>query len=739
MRKRYLATVSAIGCILPFAPVHGQSQVPSQQADNLSAEEGLEAGDIIVTGERRATTAQYTPISIVGFSGKELEDRHISSAADLQFAVPSLTYQDTGNVKFLNIRGIGIADTSPNKMPGVAVHLDGAYMASGSTYGDAFFDLESIEVLRGPQGTYSGQYANGGAIFINSVAPRIGEASGFASAEIGTFGKKKFGLGVNVPVSDSLALRVSGEGEKRGSYYTNYGPFPAAGVKDDNQPGNLSRYMIRAQALFEPSNDMSLRLIFQTSDSSSDNMAIKREGLDPDLGERELAYDFDSLLNIQYWRATANFDWNISKNVLLKANASYHHGKQRWFAENDLTNSTTHPEIAQDAVRFFMDDKYYSAEVDLLSQNTGKFEWSLGVTALVLDQGNLIEPSVLYGPGSGPDFTSGIAIRYDPMRRSYAAFGEVGYQFTPSFEMKVGMRYTTDRSGQGPLSGIYFDRASSEPGVSTARPFVKHDAVTGRVVANFTPGEGTLLYASLARGYKPGGASSLTNIYNNEYVFNYEGGWKQSFFGNRLRSAVSAFYMQYKDYQASFDDDPTDMLPGQSYNIDGTHLKGVDISLNGKFGGFRFDASTTLLKSKTGHQNIAFPANLYGPGDPLAPIVVDVHGRSLPNSPSSAASASVGYAFPLEGGELTPTVRLAHQSKQWTTFYQAPNHLLEGRTLVNAQLMYTSDANWMAEAFVTNLFDVDYRATLYNYTDGGGYRFGLGAPREIGVRFRANF
>ena len=128
--------------------------------DALAQDDDNRLQEVVVTAERRAVSVQDVPISAVALSGDVLEARGVRTLADLQFQVPSLTFSDNGNSKYVNIRGVGISESAPNQTVGVAVHLDGAYVAREFVFGDAFFDLDNVEVLRGPQGTYSGQNAS---------------------------------------------------------------------------------------------------------------------------------------------------------------------------------------------------------------------------------------------------------------------------------------------------------------------------------------------------------------------------------------------------------------------------------------------------------------------------------------------------------------------------------------------------------------------------------------------------
>src|SRR5580704_15342560 len=167
--------------------------------------------EVIVTAERRPEDPQKMSVSVIALSSADLQNHGIQNVQNLQFLTPSLSYVDEGNVKFINIRGVGLNEGAPNQTDGVASHIDGSYVAQVFTVDDAYFDLSSVEVLRGPQGTYEGQNAEGGAIFINTKAPSFTGLEGYARVNFGSYAEREEEAAVNLPASSNLAFRLSAQ------------------------------------------------------------------------------------------------------------------------------------------------------------------------------------------------------------------------------------------------------------------------------------------------------------------------------------------------------------------------------------------------------------------------------------------------------------------------------------------------------------------------------------------------
>ena len=706
----------------------------------------------MVTAERREESVQDIPISIVALTGDTLDKRGIRTIEDLQYNVPSLTFSDNGNSKYVNIRGVGNSESAPNQTNGVAVHLDGGYIAREFLYGDAFFDVENVLVLRGPQGTYSGQNAAGGAIFITSRKPVLGETSGFAAAEYGEYDLRRMSAAVSFPISDSFAARVSGDWETRDSFFENSGPIAGDDPgRVENQPGNLQRSMGRAQLLYSPSSALEARLIFEHSDNRTDGVPYKtfpQAGSNelPSSGLRNLNYDLDGHRNIYYDRWTALVDWSATDAFRVVANFSTVDSRQHFMSDSDTTSPYVDPTAQQNGTDYIIEDDYWTAEVTLVSESEGRFEWTAGLSAIDYDQDNNLN-FLRYNDPAYPNTSLDIVnntrlfLYLNNVRKNWAVFGEVGFKFTDSLELKVGMRYNedevgfTDKSYLSAGPGSHYNATSGFP--FPQQELFDFDATTGRVLLNWNASDQDLFYATVSRGYKPGGTSPFGPAYGEEYVLNREIGWKGTMFEGALTTAVSAYYMDYDDFQRTYA--PSDN-PSQSItrNVDGTTIKGVEMQLNGGFGNFLWDISFAYNDGEYGSLEFVMPPGAIDGVNPTEPTVVDIEGEPLDWLPEIAWNAGISYVFELGDGRLIPSVRVSYQDEYYTEYYHFDYNQTPDKTLTDLFLAYEADAGWRAELYARNATDEDYIARSASTNQPPGIYL-LGAPRQIGFKLRYDF
>lgn len=694
---------------------------------SVAADESAAAPSIVVTAERRSQSALSTPISVVALNADMLKARGVSDINSLQSQVPSLSFADYGNVKFVNIRGVGISEGAPNQSVGVAIHWDGTYVAREFVYGDSFFDVASVEVLRGPQGTYTGQNASGGAIYITSVRPDFNGTSGFGSVTLGNIGRKQVEAGVTTQLSDKLAVRVSGQVERRGSAFTNLGPTGAAQpVRYGNQPGNLSRFLGRAQLLYKPTDDLDLLLIHQYSDRRTDGLPTQSFAQAP-VGNRTIAYDTDQALNTMYNRTTAVLNYSGIDAFKVRVLGTYQTTDQLSIRDNDYSTAATGT-----SSKITIHDRYYTGEIDLISPDNRPFTWTAGATMLNYRQPAFTVPNI----AKGAPYEQSLTIFTDARRRNEAVFAEVGYKLGNGLEIKAGGRYSWDHVGFidsyiAPVGPSGF-RIPLNPGIRDFSEF------TGRVALNWQIDPKLFVYGTISKGYKPGGTTPFGINYDAERVINYETGIKGRLFDDHLTASVSGFYMTYQNFQATYAADINNPATAITRNVNGTKIKGIEGQFDLKVGGFAADASFSVLDAKYGQFEIVQPAGLFGNGLPAQPELINLAGRTIPFAAKFSGAAGVSYAFDLGKGSLTPSARISYQGAQWVNFFQAPYNRLPARTLVSARLTYKASETWSLAAYVDNLLDNNYIASVDQVTNGIG-SYILGQPREFGATLSFRF
>ena len=174
-----------------------------------------------VTAERRSEDVMRTPISADVLSGADLQSKGVLKVDDLQFVSPAVTINNFGQGIDFNIRGIGKGEHNSQTLTGVITYRDGVPTFPGYLTEEPYYDIASIEILRGPQGTFVGQNATGGAVFANSNNPVIGgDYNGYGFAQYGNYNDINLQGALNIPISDTLAIRIAAFGETRDSFYS---------------------------------------------------------------------------------------------------------------------------------------------------------------------------------------------------------------------------------------------------------------------------------------------------------------------------------------------------------------------------------------------------------------------------------------------------------------------------------------------------------------------------------------
>ena len=186
-----------------------------------------ELDEVIVTAERREVNLQDVPASATVLTAEALAAQGVDNVIEIQTVAPSVAINTYNRSTFINIRGVGIAQSAPTSNPGVAYYIDGMFIPHEQFIAQTFFDIDSIEVLRGPQGTLTGQNSTGGAIYVRTPAPSVDGVSGYIDQTVADDDWYRTTAALNVPLGEKFAMRVSGVYDDRGSFTENIGPSPS--------------------------------------------------------------------------------------------------------------------------------------------------------------------------------------------------------------------------------------------------------------------------------------------------------------------------------------------------------------------------------------------------------------------------------------------------------------------------------------------------------------------------------
>ncbi|HEX4050183.1 MAG TPA: TonB-dependent receptor [Steroidobacteraceae bacterium] len=650
---RSAGLIALSGALIGAAPAFSQSTT-DQAATNGGDADQLQ--EVVVTAERRATDIMSTPISVVAVSGDQLQAAKIVDVESLGQVAPNLLVYNGGLSSSADIRGIGNSNQGGDEVPGVAIIRDG--LPNPVTYGEGipYFDIADVEVLRGPQGTFTGASSTGGAIDINSANPNFTGVNGYIDATAATYTEQRFQGAVNFPVSDTLALRFAFNEETRGSYFRDLatvldGPLQAgpsiaaSGQFSDSadaaeaDPGNVDDKDLRVSVLWKPFDNFQnlTKIEFDLDDSNGvptqpdtySFTALKGQPCPAGDGTAPNCHNFyypgysGSPYTLNNWASNmlkANSDQaeysNESRYTLPGGTVLRLLGGVQSIRADSLTSTSSDSLNVGSYTESLYKYYTYSGEFDVISPTTGPFSYIAG-TAIYYNSWNFPDYAVnVLSPYSVAAPAIGAWIDGQVVKTTQkAAFGQVSWQFTPTLQVVGGLRMTWDSefSNCDPTavntaycySNGHYELETYRPGLPpiffTAGIDSTDRVLTGKVDLNWTPRPGQLFYGFVARGAKPGesnvGSEQPTHY---EYVNDYEAGWKGKFVNGHMELQLDGYYQQYMDMiHSTFDPE----IPGDTAeaNIPFSILKGIEASFEGNVGHFSANINGAYNKSILGN------------------------------------------------------------------------------------------------------------------------------------------
>ncbi|MBT0668169.1 TonB-dependent receptor [Novosphingobium profundi] len=706
---------------------------PDRKAQDAS--ETVSPNEIIVTGQKRAETMQDVPSAVSVLAGDSLAAAGVEEIADLQNSVPGLSVSAAGLTQAVNIRGIGLASGSPNAANGVATYFDGLFQPPIVST-NSFYDIGSVEVFRGPQGSFVGSNSTGGAIFITSKNPELGHYGGYFNLETGNYNRAGIDGAVNLPVSDTLALRAAGIYRNRDSYYAMEDPSLG-------QPGKLNEYAGRFGLAWDPSDAFSALLKAEIARKDTGGYTYR-----PILGTRYEAARSDDIYTLNYNSPTANtekaeqysarFDYTTGGGVNFRSISGYQNKRITNFYDVDGTNAAS---LTQSQ---FVRERVYSQEFNVISPETGALRWIAG--------GYYQQNRILVDISNNPAAAVHVDVDIRNKKVTTGWFGQISYYPAPNLWFDLGARYSTYKvNGSGAVTLV---RPGATVFLSDPGGHENDDQVTGKIAVNWEPTGDHLLYAFVAKGYKSGGYSSTTTTFAPEKVIDYELGWKGTLLNGALTTQLGAFYYDYSNFQL----DALNPTNGSStlINLANATVKGLEAQAQLALGGLRLNGTASYTDSSLSGTDFidsrgvayAYPGASNVPGcsagqtpSPTAPYTcINYEDFTLstaggPNlfSPKWTWNLSAEYTI-AAGDELTitPRVNVSHVGSRYTYIaYDPVRDRLKAYELLGASVAFSLD-RLTFEIWGTNLTKEKYSTGQTNNTS----EF-YGAPREYGVRLKA--
>jgi iron complex outermembrane recepter protein len=715
-----LVTGSACVMVLAF---------PARAQDTPDALE-----EVVVTAQRRSENLQKVSIAATALNAEELHGKSVQRLADLQSASPALSITDAGQTQSLNIRGIGLASNSPNATAGVATYVDGLFQPP-IVQSNSFYDLASVEVLRGPQGTLVGTNSTGGALFINSASPALDGVGGYLHAGVGNFAGREVEGALNLPAGETFGLRLAGFYRANDSHYRDVGPF-------DNDSGGLDEKGGRVGMLWQPGSFRAL-LKLQVNDLENGGFAYR-----PILGtpfaayrvgdERTLSFDADTHHRERAEIASLELRQEFGNGIVLRSLTGYQ--RKRMFSFDDLDGSQAPPsERGGITWDYFASEKQYSEEINVISPTDGRFDWILGGYF----QRNEIDVAIYQLEAGFPT-----DIQPTNRRTTTGFFVQTGLALSDALELQVGTRYSTYKAtGSGDVligNGIPGFPPGGLPVASLAGSH-EDSRVTGKVALNWNVDPDNLLYVFVARGYKPGGFNSVDSEFDPETVLSYEAGWKSTLLEGRMRTQLAVFFNDYSDFQFDVLEPATGQ--GGILNVANATIKGVEAQAQGRFGKMGLDLGVSYVDSDLDGSTFVntrpLPPGNLGPQCPpgvppappfcfdYAPFIITTAGGANLYSPEWTANVGVDFEIDIAPETtLTPRINYSYMGSRFTYLAYSPvSDRIGSFSLLSALLTLRKDA-WFVEAFGTNLTDERYVSGQASASTNEFY----GAPRQYGVR-----
>ncbi|MBD7939947.1 TonB-dependent receptor [Brevundimonas guildfordensis] len=757
---------------------------------------GFQIEDVVVTAQRRSETAQKTALSITAVGGETLVQAGVTNPDDITRVVPGVQVSG-GTTTQIYVRGIGDYGVTAQANPAIVTNIDGVVVSRPQAFSGNLFDIERVEVLKGPQGTLYGRNASGGVLNVLTVQPKLNEYSGYFDATFGNYSQVGGEGAFNLPLGDTAALRLSYQLNRRDGYLSD-------GSEDDD------REAVRLQVRTAPNERLSL-----TGSLSYTHLGGVGSGIVPipaipgmspwsGITDPRVSAVFQDIVNQTYvqsggqsvppflidplsdsplfrdvksWAASAHLEYDLGFATLTVIPAWRETDAQLSYNFNYHYNLGAPYNAAGDRP-----DGENSTQTSLevrLGNETDRVKWVLGGFLFAEDQ----TTDYQLRAGAILNTLNKMSLKTD----SAAVFGQATYDLTDRFRVTGGLRYTSDTRKafdferyaispmmlgmapspmdctppNGAMPGTLCPIYNPTPGFYDSEK--TFNEVTGKVGVEYDLASASLLYADISRGFKAGGFNQSVALvtrdalmpFEPEEIISYTIGVKNRFLENRLQLNGELFYYDYTNMQLSnpgFDGDNSVVLV--TGNAAGATIKGASVDMVAMpWQGGTIRASVEYVDGVYDNFQVQQPANFVPPGRigcPVSPptpqgvVNIDCSGFPLLRSPKWSGALGITQYVDLNNGDsLVFNADVAWADKAWLMPDFHPNQQADAYANVSASVTYNfPNDRWHVALWGRNLTDEAI------YTGGGGLQHGfvtgwttssIAPPRTYGVRLGARF
>jgi iron complex outermembrane receptor protein len=760
---------------ISVASILAASGSPAVLAQQVEAELALE--EVIVTAERKEAALQDTPLSIIAFSGDQIQELSAADPMTLANFTPNLSFGDgTGrgaNGSQISIRGVSEARVSPVLDPAVGIYIDDVYYGRPQTSFLRLLDVERVEVLRGPQGTLFGKNSIGGAIRYVTQKPQFGGVDGYVQLGAGDYGRQEIKAAVNLPFSDGLALRLMGALTERDGYLVR--------DSDDVALGNEDTRFAMAQLRLAVAESLNVNLKVDYVERKTDDGASKifdywrlnnttdiqaggATGTGPGVGSTQAWNSYwgttprtygpsipDDLFRVaglgeipvmetESLGIALDGTWTISENLTIRSITGYR--------TVDVVSSRD-PDDQANAFTFFDDvtndgSDFWSQEFQVnVSHLDGRITW---VGGLFYSEEKPYSIDIEDRDARSIAFRGALLLNDDARQKteSFGAYAQADFGITEKFVATLGVRYSVDDKSYTVSQVALWDATLAAEGVSFGRPPLvpptysgctptattacvvqvpitgsdSFSAVTPRVALKYDFTDDIMAYVSASKGFKSGGTNdSVADIntpFDPEELWAYELGARTRFLANRLQVNATYFLSDYTDKQITVAASPN------------CANRCTENAGNAKIDGFEVDV---LAQVTRGLQLSASVGTLDARWDEITNSTSGVSLNSwFSRAPDLSYTIGARYQVGLFGGNLVGTANYSYVDEQATSPQDSTTIFIPEYQLLTMRLAFTSPSGrWDAGVFCTNCADEEY------FTGGAGW---AGASDNAPSRFR---
>lgn len=715
---------------------------------NAQDTERMVFDEIIVTAQKRAQSIIDVPIAMTALNADQLDKARAKSLVDMQQLVPNFTFDSVNGFDNISIRGVGGGGRNIGFDSRSGLYIDGVYIGQAAALAQPLFDIERVEVLRGPQGHLFGRNTVSGAVSLVTRPPSE-NTGGSLKAVVGNEATYEIYGTLEGPLGENVLGKISGAYESRGGFTTN--------LFNGEELDDLERTTVRAQLRSLASEKLTVDVFGDYSDTNQKQIVGEPQTdffdtVTPGFPTVARTVNFNTTphSNNDLAGGSITTNYNFDSGHTLTTVSAYR------LAQQDKSNDTDYGPNDLIFIDFFDDSNQFSQEIRIASPDEQSFRYIVGLyylredakttrlATIGRDTAKLV-PFVIPGvfvPFAAFGLAPGgvISVKSKVITSSYAAFVAIDWDISERITLNLGGRYTHETKN---LDYDLDGTASGGLGIATLFNFTnkrKEDHFKPTVGVTFAINEKMNLYAKYSTGFKSGGfnvdflsVASITDFtFNTETVESYETGIKGTAADGRIQFDAAGFLAYYHNFQIlQFVD-----LGGGATSIQLRNAAEVRTS------GFEASASAYITDSLKIGANIGILDATFTSFPNAAGIGVNFDGNDLPNAPAFTGAVTVDYHMPLhaQNGAVDIYLEFSHRDTSFTIARNDPElDQIDKRDLVNSRITYTPDSgNWTLSLWARNLFDNNYVAV--HARDFLGNQFvRRGNPRTWGGEVKINF